>query len=526
MIPVVDLFAGPGGLGEGFSSFRNGRCNDVFRIALSIEKEHFAHQTLKLRSFFRQFTKANVPEDYYECLRGKLGIDDLYRRFPMEAQQAHFEAWNAELGNYRKFRAATIDERIRKALSGAKHWVLIGGPPCQVYSVAGRSRVIPVDPEKYEKDKRHFLYKAYLRIIADHRPPVFVMENVRGILTAEAGGKPIIDRLLADLRHPVPASHGKSGNRRAELEYRIYPLADYSGNLDLFGADTHTNPADFIIRSEQHRIPQARHRFILLGVRSDIDIRPTVLRTYRREIAMWAAIQDLPRLRSKLSNCNDSGDEWVGTIRELIKFRTLTNGDVDDDVFSAVCTKLDRLSPNLPTGNGFVRWDKQPLFQRDWFHDARLGGVCNHVSRSHMKSDLWRYFFAACYAAVHKRSPKLPDFPTSLLPAHENVSGVRKEHLIFKDRFRVQVHAKPARTVTCHIGKDGHYFIHPDALQCRSLTVREAARLQTFPDNYLFTGPITAQYQQVGNAVPPLLARQLAAIVYGLLEKTKRNGSH
>jgi DNA (cytosine-5)-methyltransferase 1 len=135
-----------------------------------------------------------------------------------------------------------------------------------------------------------------------------------------------------------------------------------------------------------------------------------------------------------------------------------------------------------------------------------------------MDSDLWRYFFLACYAAVHKKSPNLSDFPASLLPNHDNVKKVKGKDLIFKDRFRVQVRSKPATTVTSHIGKDGHYFIHPDPLQCRSLTVREAARLQTFPDNYFFSGPTTKQYQQVGNAVPPLLARQIAAVVYNLFD--------
>ncbi len=518
MIPVLDLFAGPGGLGEGFTAFRNERGEHVFRIVLSIEKESFAHETLKLRSFFRQFSKARVPEEYYDHLRGKLSRGELYDRFRHEAERADSEVWNAELGNYRTVRAPTIDARISEALNGAEQWILIGGPPCQVYSVAGRSRVIPVDPEKYEKDRRHFLYKAYLRIIAEHHPPVFVMENVRGILTAEVGGKPIIDRLLDDLRHPVPAAKGDQANQNGGLEYKIYPLANYSGELDLFDAETHTDPADFIIRSEQHRIPQARHRFILLGVRSDIDGRPNLLRHYRETVAMWSAIQDLPRLRSRLSSGTDSGDVWVDAIRELIEIKALSNGNVDDKVFAAISSKLDVLSTNLSTGNGFIEWQKQPEFQKDWFHDPRLGGVCNHVSRSHMKSDLWRYFFAACYAAVHKKSPKLPDFPAPLLPKHENVTGVDKNDMIFKDRFRVQVRTKPATTVTCHIGKDGHYFIHPDPLQCRSLTVREAARLQTFPDNYLFAGPVTAQYQQVGNAVPPLLARQLAGIVYRLFE--------
>jgi len=518
MIPVLDLFAGPGGLGEGFSAFQTDRGETVFRIVLSIEKETFAHETLKLRSFFRQFPRSRAPEEYYDHLRGKVSRDELYKRFSAEAERADSEAWNAELGDHRRFRAPKIDERISRALNGADQWVLIGGPPCQVYSVAGRSRVIPVDPEKYEKDRRHFLYKAYLRIIAEHRPPIFVMENVRGILTAEVGGKPIIDRLLDDLRHPIPAAKGGQANQNG-LEYKIFPLTNYSGESALFDTEGHTDPADFIIRCEQHRIPQARHRFILVGVRSDVHARPALLRNFRETIPMWRAIQDLPRLRSKLSSGIDSGDAWVDAIRELIGIKALCNGNLDSEVVGAISSKLKHLSNTLGTGNGFIEWNKHPQFQTDWFHDPRLGGVCNHVSRSHMKSDLWRYCFAACYAAVHKKSPKLPDFPASLLPKHENVTGVDKKDMIFKDRFRVQVRSKPATTVTCHIGKDGHYFIHPDPLQCRSLTVREAARLQTFPDNYLFAGPVTAQYQQVGNAVPPLLAKQLAGIVYRLFER-------
>lgn len=517
MIPVLDLFAGPGGLGEGFSAFRNERGDNAFRIALSIEKERFARETLKLRSFFRQFPTNHAPEEYYDYLRGKLDLEGLYSRFPDQARKSDSEAWNAELGNYRKFRARKIDERITNALKSVKQWVLIGGPPCQAYSVAGRSRVIPVNPEKYERDRRHFLYKAYLRIIAEHRPPVFVMENVRGILTAEVRGKPIIDRLLADLRHPVPASKGLDGNPNGGLEYRIYPFGNCSDDLELLDTESHAEPAEFIIRSEEHCIPQARHRFILLGVRSDIKARPSGLRSCRKTIPMWAAIRDLPHLRSKLSNGNDSGDNWVDAIRELTDVIVPSDGYVDERVYGAISAKLTELSGNLSIGNDFAEWARKPLFHQEWFHDPRLHGVCNHVSRSHMKSDLWRYFFAACYATVHKRSPKLPDFPSTLLPSHDNVIGVNKKDMIFKDRFRVQVRAKPATTVTCHIGKDGHYFIHPDPLQCRSLTVREAARLQTFPDNYFFMGPVTAQYQQVGNAVPPLLARQLASIVHTLL---------
>ena len=135
-----------------------------------------------------------------------------------------------------------------------------------------------------------------------------------------------------------------------------------------------------------------------------------------------------------------------------------------------------------------------------------------------MKSDLHRYLFAACFASVEGRSPSLSDFPRDLLPDHDNVSeALATGH--FSDRFRVQLADLPSTTITSHISKDGHYYIHYDPAQCRSLTVREAARLQTFPDNYFFCGGRTAQYSQVGNAVPPLLARQIAEVVYNLLSK-------
>jgi DNA (cytosine-5)-methyltransferase 1 len=133
-----------------------------------------------------------------------------------------------------------------------------------------------------------------------------------------------------------------------------------------------------------------------------------------------------------------------------------------------------------------------------------------------MPQDLHRYLFAACFAALEGRSPVLADFPATLHPDHKNVSlALGGGH--FSDRFRVQLSTRPSTTITSHISKDGHYYIHYDPKQCRSLTVREAARLQTFPDNYLFCGPRTEQYVQVGNAVPPLLAWQIAEQVHQLL---------
>jgi DNA (cytosine-5)-methyltransferase 1 len=135
-----------------------------------------------------------------------------------------------------------------------------------------------------------------------------------------------------------------------------------------------------------------------------------------------------------------------------------------------------------------------------------------------MESDLHRYLFASSFAREQKKSPKLSDFPEALLPSHENVSS---DSTPFVDRFRVQLRDQPSTTIVSHIAKDGHYYIHPEPSQCRSLTVREAARLQTFPDNYFFEGNRTEQYHQVGNAVPPLLARKIGEIVLKLLESVR-----
>lgn len=164
-----------------------------------------------------------------------------------------------------------------------------------------------------------------------------------------------------------------------------------------------------------------------------------------------------------------------------------------------------------------------PVGLREWYLDRRVGGVLQHESRSHMASDLHRYMFAACFAKEHGVAPRLRQFPPRLLPDHENAKEVDGEEAVpFADRFRVQLGDQPAATIVAHIAKDGHYYIHPDPSQCRSLTVREAARLQTFPDNYFFEGNRTEQFTQIGNAVPPLLARKLGQVVSDLLKAAGR----
>lgn len=206
-IPVIDLFAGPGGLGEGFSSLRDGNGRRVFRIRLSVEKEHFAHKTLELRSFFRQFPDGKVPELYYRYIRGDgVSREKLFSRYNRQAEAAQREAWRFELAEEH---AGEIDRRIRAALNGRKSWVLIGGPPCQAYSIIGRVRMRSQNPEKYESDPRHYLYREYLRILATHRPPVFVMENVPGLMSSLANGEGIFKKILNDLSMSQSTSDAK-----------------------------------------------------------------------------------------------------------------------------------------------------------------------------------------------------------------------------------------------------------------------------------------------------------------------------
>jgi DNA (cytosine-5)-methyltransferase 1 len=516
MIPVIDLFAGPGGLGEGFSALRSGK-ERVFKIALSIEKDKTARETLRLRSFFRQFPDG-APDAYYQFVRGALTIEQLYLRYPEEIARADEEAWLAELGKPEKFPTSEIDERIEKALGGVENWVLIGGPPCQAYSLVGRSRMAQ-ESEKYQKDHRHFLYQAYLRIIAKHRPPVFVLENVKGILSSRVEGSLIINRILSDLKQPCETNGGcESLGAKKSTTYKLYPFANYGGSQSLF-EELDPDPSGYIIRAERHGIPQARHRLILLGVRSDLEVAPASVPNSSKEIAMWKVISDLPRLRSKLSRVEDSSEAWMNAIKQITGSNILKGDGIDLDVWRMVRKTTRELTPSFKTGAEFVPSDSIPRWQRSWFYDSKLRGVCNHSTRAHIEADLWRYFFAACFAKVRGKSPLLTDFPSSLLPKHKNAKRSQEEDDVdFADRFRVQIKKRPSTTVTAHIAKDGHYFIHPDPVQCRSLTVREAARLQTFPDNYFFVGPRTEQYKQVGNAVPPLLARKLAKIVYELLE--------
>lgn len=514
-IPVIDIFAGPGGLGEGFSAFKSSFGSNPFKIRLSIEMDEYAHRTLLLRSFFRQFDRGSVPSAYYEYLRGEdkwkgKTCHSLLDKFPAQGKQALVEAWREEL---RPSVADEVDSRITAAL-GPKNkrpaWVLVGGPPCQAYSLAGRVRMLGEDPAAFYKDKRHTLYKEYLRLLAVHAPSVFIMENVKGLLsaTSESGAR-LFEQIVNDLQRPPESTH----------RYRLFAISRGEGGNDQLYSDV-GDAKQFVVECERHGIPQARHRLIILGVlESDFGNAtrlPRRLANRAAKVTCKDAIDDLPRVRSGLSKEEDSPDRWKTIVKSALSepwFNHIaSNGQAD--VADAIRSAVDRVTiPQKGRGARFVPSYGTPGFKPDWFHDAKLKGACNHECRAHRCDDLHRYLFVSAFGSVRKASPRLTNFPAALLPDHTNVEKALQSGL-FNDRFRVQLAGLPATTITSHISKDGHYFIHYDPSQCRSLTVREAARIQTFPDNYFFEGPRTEQYRQVGNAVPPLIAREIASLVY------------
>lgn len=509
-IPVIDLFAGPGGLCEGFSSVVDAAGRRRFAVKVSIEKDSVAHRTLLLRAIFRKFPKGHVPDCYYEYVRGKITREQFLFHPDIKdaAEHAAKEARCAELG---VTSPEEVDGWIREALGGQTDWVLIGGPPCQAYSLAGRSRLRSLDVKKFEADAKHFLYTEYLRIIQQFAPAVFVMENVKGMLNSTNSGKRIFEQIMSDLKEP-----------RADLRYEIRSFAIHK-------ADGELNPNDYVIKADEYGIPQSRHRVILFGIRSDVAAATTalserpesfLLRQVSKKVGVSAALAGLPALRSRLSKEPDSLEAWVDAVRESPQsLKGWRLQPLRDIIAEAMEKYIKRAETQTTFGAPFMEVEVDPgSFMpkdlQDWYLDPLLGGVLHHETRSHMRSDLHRYMFAACFAAKENYPPDLRNFPPKLLPDHVNVD---EETIPFKDRFRVQMGKFPSSTVVAHIKKDGHYYIHPDPGQCRSLTAREAARLQTFPDNYFFEGNRTEQYGQIGNAVPPLLAKQIGEIIFDFM---------
>ncbi|MER9641420.1 DNA cytosine methyltransferase [Mesorhizobium sp. M0239] len=497
-IAIVDLFSGPGGLGEGFSACRGLDGKRRYRISLSIEKEESAHRTLRMRAFLHQFE--TFPPEYYAWLNGKVEEPDWKKVFPKEWAIAEDQARCMELGNngctrFLQDRLAAIREQ-----HGGRT-LLIGGPPCQAYSLVGRARNSGIAGYDPELDHRNFLYDEYVKVLEYLEPAAFVMENVKGMLSATIQGNAIFGQVMKDLR-----------NAGGKDNYQLFALG-----TEFLRSTEETRPQDFVVRAEQYGVPQARHRVIVVGLRQDVvDGLPKQLHPHLERkpaaVSVSMALSGMPRMRSGLSK-SDSDDAWEAAMKEATKMVKQAVADLSSVKRAALRTELARLESEYQSiisrggdvEGGLVLPAACPPDLQTWLLDSRLNRLPQNKTRGHMPSDLGRYLFAACYGRAFGVSPNASDFPQALAPNHRNWSTGK-----FSDRFRVQLAGRPSTTVTSHISKDGHYFIHPDPAQCRSLTVREAARLQTFPDNYVFLGTRTQQYVQVGNAVPPFLARQIA----------------
>ena len=507
-IPVIDVFAGPGGLNEGFSAHRSDDGTPLFKTVASFEMDQAACLTLTLRATFRQLKSADSLATYRAILRGETGIP---RSADTRALADHYgldfaQAWvngsaevhQVELGSEHD----NSSQVIRQALQGAAtskrrgRWVLIGGPPCQAYSLAGRSR--RANDEHFEEDKKHFLYREYLKILAKFQPAVFVMENVKGLLSSTHAGEGMFEQIRLDLANPGGGA-----------KYAVHSLTVDTPPNDL-------QPEDFIIRSEDYGVPQKRHRVILVGLRQpDFDLAGFPRLQRQSGATVRQVIGGLPKIRSRVSRIPDSPEVWSSVRNRAIALTSELTGELGD-MTHAGTKDVPRLGSPWQSGRAEAKGDRRLV---TWLKGQIFDGISQHEARRHMPDDLVRYFFAASFAATQQRSPNLTDFEEAeLLPNHASAHSERRP---FSDRFRVQRWEQPSTTIVSHIAKDGHYYIHPDPMQMRSLTVREAARLQTFPDDYFFAGNRTQQYVQVGNAVPPLLANQIAEIVSWIFEEQK-----
>lgn len=583
-VTVIDLFAGPGGLGEGFS---NCLPNSPFKIAFSVEYEENAHKTLTLRSFYRKLTKQERSKYYYPFI---MSTDEetreLKRDLMISACSAKWKEAEEEtlktphtLGKpvkWEKIRnneplsdqdnEATADEQnIEKRILEVKSkldgpLILIGGPPCQAYSINGRNRIKAEKNYKPENDERFFLYQEYLKVLDKANPDAFVMENVEGILSAKlATGELIFERIKKEIIRP---------KRNRDEQYDIYSLVcepDQPANEE--HGPKYKDDGKYVITASKFGVPQARKRVILFGIKHKYG-PVTDFMTPDGMYAPKAAelLDGLPRLRSGISQRSEAMDDtspnweavWEENKEELIQIledrneidkivsrhrkklstnKKFSSEHIDietkkrqaeiEDAFSKTIKELKKVRlksdfSNVNSGRGSSLYCEaesktSPFsteFKRNYpelhaWLDKGLSGAANHDTREHMISDLQRYMFSAAWTKAHaglkSPFPKSKDYPFSLSPDHKNWESGHQA-----DRFRTIGAGMVPLTITSHLRKDGHAQIHYDLTQNRSLTVREAARIQTFPDDYYFEGARGWQYQQVGNAVPAFLAKQIA----------------
>ena len=412
-ITYIEIFAGAGGLAEGF--LREG-----YIPVVHIEMDRYASLTLQTRLAFHYLKQKGNMDIYNNYITRKISREEFYKSVPENLINSVITR------EIREDNINTIFMKIEERMYNAgvpRINVLVGGPPCQAYSLVGRAR----DPYRMQYDKRNYLYRLYARFLMRFKPDIFVFENVPGLLSAGKG------KLWEDVK-------------------KYFRDAGYS-------VDYH------ILNAYDFGVLQNRKRIIVIGWQKYLDY-------------------DYPHFEI---------DE------EVSKFKV---GDILDDL------PLLRPGEKLYTGE-YLKEPGGYLRKYEIRSDEDI--LTLHIARKHNERDreIYRFYIEKWFK--EKRRPEYDELPEHL-KTHRN----RK---VFKDRFKVVAPDLPySQTVMAHLAKDGHYFIHPDINQLRSISVREAARLQSFPDNFYFEGPMTAMFRQIGNAVPPLMAEKIAKKIKEMLE--------
>jgi len=410
-IKYIDLFAGAGGLSEGF--IREG-----FSPIAHVEMNKEACDTLKTRMAFHYLKQKGKLKNYYAYLLNETSRNKLWDQIP---EQIIDSVITKEIS---KQTIQDIFRQIDNQLQKKKVDLIVGGPPCQAYSLVGRSR----DPNRMQGDKRNYLFRYYAEFLERYKPTYFVFENVLGLQTA--GNKKYLNEMI-----------------------NLFSEIGYSTDLK-------------ILNAEDYGVLQKRRRVVIIGHRNRNKFMfPKLAKVPKIYQIKRDLFYDLPKLQP--------GEEL-----QITKYTKPIN-------------KYLRITQ---TRNEFEY-------------------VTQHITRQHNERDLQIYKIA-----IDKWLHKKERLKYDELPAHLQTHNKKN---IFLDRFKVIDPNGYSHTVVAHISKDGHYYIFPDSKQIRSLSVREAARIQSFPDNYFFEGGRTAAFKQIGNAVPPLMAAALARTIKNLLNGEK-----
>lgn len=415
---VLDLFSGAGGLSEGF-----------FRIGASfvghIESDKYACDTLKTRTAYWHFKKNNNMQPYYDYLLHKISKQELWKKAQISDSQdvIHKEISHTTFNELVKIIQNNLKTKKLKNID-----VIIGGPPCQAYSIIGRA----IMKKNIEKDPRNYLYKYYVDFLNAFEPKIFVFENVPGLKSAGNG------KYFNDLKQAIE-------NAGYCLKAKELIASDYG-------------------------VLQARKRIIIIGFKGG-----------DRQQYSYPNFETIPNKRF--------------FVRDI----------------------LDDLPPITPSAkiegkNKYVLPSNKYLKMAN-IRDDHFNILTQHETRPHNERD--REIYKEAIMAWNKKKERLcynklstyrPDLIT-----HKNV-------ISFTNRFNViKADTKASHTILAHIAMDGHYYIHPDIKQLRSLSIREAARIQSFPDDFYFEGPRTAVFRQIGNAVPPKMAEQIAKKIKELI---------